>query len=106
MVHSLEHGAVEIYYVQGGSKGLTSDVVGALSEAANQDKVITTPAPQALDPGLVNGKSFPTAIAFAAWDNLQQCPATVTGTQARIIAQGFIAEFRNASSAPEARLPI
>jgi len=98
MVHSLEHGAVEIYY----SDAVPQDVVQALSSVAKtSDRAIMTPAPQTLSPPIESGKSFTSALAFAAWDRLVQCPSTVTAAQAKTIAQAWITAFVNADSAPE-----
>ena len=78
MVHSLEHGAVEIYY----SDAVPQDVVQALSSVAKtSDRAIMTPAPQTLSPPIESGKSFTSALAFAAWDRLVQCPSTVTAAR-------------------------
>ena len=102
MVHSLEHGAVEIYYEASGPNALPSAVVGELQTLAQGKRVIMTPAPEPLDAGTVGGKSVATSVAFAAWDRLRQCPSTITVAQASIIARSFIDRFTNADSAPEA----
>jgi len=106
MVHSLEHGAIEIYYVTSGADALPQGVVGQLQTIAQGRKVIMTPAPEPLDPASVGGKTFPTSVAFAAWDRLRQCPSTITADQADVIARGFINEFTDGDNAPEAGRPI
>jgi Protein of unknown function (DUF3105) len=106
LVHSLEHGAVEIYYVASGSDALPQGVVGELQTIAQGRKVIMTPAPEPLDPVTVGGKTFATSVAFAAWDRLRQCPSTITVDQANVIARGFINEFTDGDNAPEAGRPI
>ena len=60
------------------------------------------PASEPLDPGTVDGRPFPTSVAFAAWDRLRQCPSTITVGQADVIARGFINEFTDGDNAPEA----
>jgi hypothetical protein len=102
MVHSLEHGAVEIYYESKGENALPSDVVAALKNAAEGNgRAIMTPAPQTLSPPLGDEK-FTVSLAFAAWDRLVQCPNTITSKQAGTLARGFIDGFVNSDAAPEA----
>ena len=102
MVHSLEHGAVEIYYESSGKNALPTAMVGELQTIAQGKKVIMTPAPQPLDTGHVGAKSVATSVAFAAWDRLRQCPSTITPDQAGLIARSFINRFVDAENAPEA----
>jgi hypothetical protein len=104
MVHSLEHGAVEIYYQASGAGALPTPVVNALTNIT-KGRVILTPAPETLDAPL-DGKQFTTSVAFAAWDRLRQCPGTVTPDDATLIARGFIDQFTDAPNAPEAGRPI
>jgi hypothetical protein len=104
MVHSLEHGAVEIYYTASGSGALPAPVVNGLAQVA-KGKVILTPAPQALSPPL-DGKTFTVSLAFAAWDRLRQCPGTVSADDSKLIARAFIDQFVNAPNAREAGRPI
>jgi Protein of unknown function (DUF3105) len=106
LVHSLEHGAVEIYYQASGANALPADVVAALKGvAAGNGRVIMTPAPQPLSPP-IDGKSFTVSLAFAAWDRLIQCPSTITAQQAKTLAAQWIKGFVNASSAPEHGLAL
>ena len=95
-VHNLEHGAVVMYYRQSGDGTLGQAIVDRMTAIANAtDNVILAPYEQ-----LPEG----TALAFAAWNKLQTCPAAVTGSQAREIALGFIQAFVCTSNAPEGNL--
>lgn len=95
-VHNLEHGAVIMYYRQSGDGALPAAVLDRMTTIANAtNNVILAPYEQ-----LPDG----TALAFAAWNKLQTCPATVTGPQAREIALGFIDAFVCTSNAPEGNL--
>ncbi len=95
-VHNLEHGAVIMYYRQSGDGALPPAIVARLTTIANEShNVILAPyAP------LPDG----TALALAAWNKLQTCPATVSGPQATNIARGFIEAFVCTSNAPEGKL--
>ena len=96
-VHNLEHGYIVIYYRSGGDTRLPNGVLGALTELADgETKVILAPYPK-LEQG--------TALALAAWDELQQCPNTVTVSQATGLAESFIDRFRGGGKAPEASVP-
>ena len=86
MVHSLEHGAVEIYYDSSGPNRPPTEIVGELQTLAQDKKVIMTPAPEALDAGSAGGRTVITSVAFAAWDRLRQCPSSITVAQANVIA--------------------
>ena len=69
-VHNLEHGAVIMYYRQSGDAALPQDVVDRLATIANDGhNTILAPYGQ-----LPDG----TALALAAWNKLQTCPATTT----------------------------
>jgi hypothetical protein len=92
-VHNLEHAYVLIYYRADGPEALPTDVVDGLATLAeSEDKVIMAPH-ESLEEG--------TSLALAAWNRLWECPAGVTGDQARTIASGFIEAFRGSSNAPE-----
>ena len=106
LVHSLEHGAVEFTYESSGQNALPGDVVAALKGVASGNgRVILTPSPETLSAPL-DGKSFTPSLAFAAWDRLIECPGTITATQAKVLAQGWVAAFVNASNAPEKGFPL
>ena len=45
------------------------------------------------------------ALALAAWNELQQCPNTVTASQPTGLAESFIDRFRGGGKAPEALVP-
>ena len=92
-VHNLEHGAVIMYFRGSGDGTLPTAVLDRMTTIANATaNVILAPYEQ-LPAG--------TALAFAAWNKLQTCPATVTGPQSREIALGFIEAFVCTSNAPE-----
>ena len=93
-VHNLEHGYVLIYYRKSGTeKSLPQDVVEALEELAEgEEKVIMAPYPKLL-PG--------TALALAAWNRIQECPAGVEAGDATLLARAFISQFRGGGEAPE-----
>ena len=96
-VHNLEHGYVVMYYRQGGDDGLPRGVQTALSDLAEEtSKVIMAPYPR-----LERGQ----ALAFVAWDELQQCPSTVKSSLAVGLARSFIDRFRSGGRAPEAEVP-
>ncbi len=96
-VHNLEHGYVLLYVGQDGNQALAPDVLRALEDVANNEsKVILAPYPQ-----LDKGK----ALALVAWDELQQCPNTITAEQATKLARSFIARFRAGGKAPEPSAP-
>ena len=95
-VHNLEHGAVIMYYRQTGDGALPKDVVTQLATIANSghNAILAPYTP------LPNG----TALALAAWNKLQTCPATVTASQAKDVANGFIDAFLCTSNSPEGNL--
>jgi hypothetical protein len=73
-----------------------TDAAPVAELADGESKVILAPYPK-LEPG--------TALALAAWDELQQCPSTVTASQATELAESFIERFRGGGKAPEASVP-
>ena len=96
-VHNLEHGYIVMYFRSGGDAPLPDGVVGGLTELADGETTVNL-APY---PKLERG----TALALAAWDELQQCPNTVTVSQATGLAESFIDRFRGGGKAPEASVP-
>lgn len=93
VVHFLEHSGVMLYHRADGDDAVSPKVVGALDGVA-ADRNMTVSAPYA---GLPDG----TSVAFAAWNQLQTCPGTITAAQARTIADGFAEAFACTSNAPE-----
>ena len=57
------------------------------------------------DPRFLSGARQGTALAPAAWDELEQCPSTVTASQATELAESFIDRYRGGGMAPEASVP-
>ena len=93
-VHFLEHSGVMLYYRAEGDGAATPEVVDALKDVAAR-RQMTSAAPY---DGLPDG----TAVALAAWDQLQTCPETLTANQATTVANGFAGAFACTSNAPEA----
>jgi hypothetical protein len=94
LVHNLEHAFVNLYYRQTGDGALPQDVVDALTTFANaHTRTILSPH-TSLPDGV--------ALAYTAWDKLITCPAGITATQARTIAQGWWDSYACSSNAPEA----
>ncbi|MGH2740470.1 MAG: DUF3105 domain-containing protein [Actinomycetota bacterium] len=97
-VHNFEHGYVLMYY-RADAEGVEQDVVDALTEIAESEvEVILAP-----HPSLADG----TNVAFAAWTRLQECSVddAVDIDDLKLVADGFIAKYRNASTAPEPSAP-
>ncbi|CAN5773508.1 hypothetical protein BH18ACT17_BH18ACT17_00900 [soil metagenome] len=93
-VHFMEHAGVMLYYRADGDGAATPEVVRALARTAAESRM-TVAAP--FD-GLPDGS----AMAFAAWNQLQTCPASTSAEQAATIASGFSEAFACTSNAPEA----
>jgi hypothetical protein len=93
-VHFLEHAGVMLYYRADGDGAAAPDVVAAL-EGVSADAPMTVAAPY---DGLPDG----TAVALAAWNQLQTCPGSITADQATAVAGGFAQAFACTSNAPEA----
>jgi uncharacterized protein DUF3105 len=89
-VHFMEHSGVLLYYRQGVAP---QDVVDRLAGVANGERnTILAPfteLPQGTD------------LAFATWNRLLTCPASVTAGQAGLIARGFVDAFICTSVGPE-----
>ena len=99
-VHSMEHGAVFIYYLPEGNGGLAQDVVDRLAEIA-EGSAATFLAPY---PDL----KPETALTLTAWNYRQSCPAAsthagdgVTPRSAAMIVHGFVTGFGCTGEAPE-----
>ena len=96
-VHNLEHGYILMYYRTSGDARLPKRVVGSLAEVADgETKVILAPYSQLQQDA---------SLALVAWDELQECPSTVTVSQATGLAESFIDRFRGGGKAPEASVP-
>lgn len=94
-VHNLEHGAVIIYYRSSGDGALSQAKIDRMTTIANDShNTILAPYDQ-----LPDG----TALAFAAWNKLQTCPASVSGPRATIIAKGFLYAYLCTGNAPEGK---
>lgn len=84
-VHSLEHGAVIVWY-----DGLSDDDKGLLERTyRTEPKVLVVPYP------LLEGD---TKVAMSAWGRMVECEKLSTD-----VIDGFIERFREARSAPEPR---
>lgn len=92
-VHFMEHTGVMLYYRADGDGAVAPEIVDALERVAAERRM-TVAAP--FD-GLPEG----TGVAFAAWNQLQTCPAAITAQQASTIAGGFSEAFACTSNAPE-----
>jgi len=93
-VHFMEHAGVMLYYRADGDGAATPEVVRALARTAAESRMTVT----APFDGLPDGS----AMAFAAWNQLQTCPASTSAEQAATIASGFSEAFACTSNAPEA----
>jgi hypothetical protein len=94
-VHSLEHGAVVVYYLPEADGGLPQDVVDRLADIARGDKAtFLAPYPD-LTPD--------TALTLTAWNRRQSCPADggLAPGNAATIANGFVTAFECTWNAPE-----
>ncbi|MDQ4107741.1 MAG: DUF3105 domain-containing protein, partial [Actinomycetota bacterium] len=94
-VHSLEHGAVFVYYLPEADGGIAQDVVDRLAEIARGDQA-TFLAPY---PGL----TAETALTLTAWNRRQSCPSGdgLTPQTASTIVNGFVTAFECTGNAPE-----
>jgi hypothetical protein len=99
-VHSLEHGAVFVYYLPEADGGLPRDVIDRLADIARGDKAtFLAPYPD-LTPE--------TALTLTAWNRRQSCPAggaqggeTLNPSNAATIVNGFVTAFECTWNAPE-----
>ena len=95
-VHSLEHGAVIIYYRPSSDpQGLPANVVDALKPVAENNRATYLIPYAQLNTGI--------ALAFTAWNKLLECPAGTIPNDAVTIANGFIASYQCTSNAPEGK---
>lgn len=99
-VHSMEHGAVFVYYLPEASGGITQDVVDRLAQIAeSSDATFLAPYPD-LDPAA--------GLTLTAWNYRQSCPAAstdpgdgLTPRSAAMIVNGFVTGFGCTGEAPE-----
>jgi hypothetical protein len=99
-VHSLEHGAVFVYYLPEADGGLPQDVVSRLADIARGDKAtFLAPYPD-LTPE--------TALTLTAWNRRQSCPAAqgqagtgLSPANGATIVNGFVTAFECTGNAPE-----
>jgi hypothetical protein len=103
-VHSMEHGAVFVYYLPEPDGGLPQDVVDRLAEVAEGSEA-TFLAPY---PTLTGD----TALTLTAWNRRQSCPAAsprsgepLTADRAATIVNGFVTAFECTGNAPESNAP-
>jgi hypothetical protein len=99
-VHSLEHGAVFIYYLPEADGGISQDVVGRLANIAQADQATFLAPYPSLTPE--------TALTLTAWNRRQSCPvaatdggAALTPQTASTIVNGFVTAFECTGNAPE-----
>lgn len=97
-VHSLEHGAVFIYYLPEGDGALPKAVVDRLATIARGDRA-TFLAPY---PTLTSE----TALTLTAWNRRQSCPVgggtdPLSPANAATIVNGFVTAFECTWNAPE-----
>ena len=95
VVHSLEHGAVFVYYLPEADGGIGSDIVDRLAALARGDQA-TFVAPY---PTLTPDR----ALTITAWNRRQSCPSgeALTPDVAATIVNGFVTAFECTSNAPE-----
>ena len=98
-VHSLEHGAIFVYYLPESAGGVPQAIVDRLAAVA-QDERATFLAPY---PSL----SADRALTLTAWNRRQSCPVgeELTPERAVTIVSGFVEAFRCTSNAPEGSSP-
>jgi hypothetical protein len=97
-VHSLEHGAVFIYYLPGADGGLPQDVIDRLANITRGDTATFLAPYPTLTPE--------TALTLTAWNRRQSCPASQSGeglsaSDAATIVNGFVTAFECTGNAPE-----
>jgi hypothetical protein len=94
-VHSMEHGAVFVYYLPEAEGGIAQDVIERLSQGAQGDQATFLGPYPALTPE--------TALTLTAWNRRQSCPAgdALTPQAASTIVDGFVTAFECTGNAPE-----
>jgi hypothetical protein len=98
-VHSMEHGAVFIYYLPEAQGGIPQDVIDRLAEIAQGNRATFLGPHADLSPE--------TALTLTAWNRRQSCPAAAIGGDAltpqvaSTIVNGFVTAFECTGNAPE-----
>jgi Protein of unknown function (DUF3105) len=98
-VHSLEHGAVFVYYLPEADGGISQAVVDRLARVANEDTATFLSPYPTLPPDR--------ALTLTAWNRRQSCPTTSGGgaalspNDAATIVDGFVTAFECTGNAPE-----
>lgn len=99
-VHSMEHGAVFVYYLPEADGGLAQEVIDRLAEIAQSDQATFLAPYPTLTPE--------TALTLTAWNRRQSCPAVetegsdaLTPQTAATIVNGFVTAFECTGNAPE-----
>ena len=94
-VHSMEHGAVFVYYLPEAEGGIAQDVIDRLADVAGADKATFLGPYPAL--------TSETALTLSAWNRRQSCPAgdALTPQAASTIVNGFVTAFECTGNAPE-----
>ncbi|HUF59684.1 MAG TPA: DUF3105 domain-containing protein [Actinomycetota bacterium] len=98
-VHSLEHGAVFVYYLPAADGGLSQELIDRLAPIAEgSDATFLAPYPSL---------TAETALTLTAWNRRQSCPAgdTLTPQAASTIVNGFVTGFECTGNAPESSSP-
>jgi hypothetical protein len=94
-VHSMEHGAMFVYYLPEADGGIAQDVVDRLAQIARgANAAFIAPYP---------GLTAETALTLTAWNYRQSCPvgSALTPQLAATIVNGFKTGFECTGDAPE-----
>ena len=94
-VHSLEHGAVFVYYLPEADGGISQELVDRLAQIAEgSNATFVAPYPTL---------TAETALTLTAWNRRQSCPvgAPLTPETAATIVNGFVTAFECTGNAPE-----
>jgi hypothetical protein len=94
-VHSMEHGAMFVYYLPEADGGIARDVVDRLAQIARgANATFLAPYP---------GLTAETALTLTAWNYRQSCPvgSALTPQLAATIVNGFKTGFECTGDAPE-----
>lgn len=98
-VHSLEHGAVFVYYLPEADGGVSQAVVDRLAELANAGRATFLSPYPTLTPER--------ALTITAWNRRQSCPAAsedgtaLSPDDAATLVDGFVTAYECTGNAPE-----